>query len=86
MSMITIELADRSWREFDIHDWVGIIEKFRNKYVIKVELPMVGYMHHDYESVIEITDQMVGKTVIGDIGGGRFYIRIICLYDVISIE
>lgn len=87
MSIISIEIPNRDWKEFHIQGISGKIVKHDNQYKIEVEvMELPGeYVYYHSASPYKLTDDLIDKIVIGDIGQGGFHIRILCLYESESV-
>lgn len=85
---ITIELPTRDWKQYRGQGITGKVCKLQGKFKIELEvMELPGeYILFDPMCPFELTDPLIGKTVVGDLGRDHFMVRIICLDDDVLVE
>jgi hypothetical protein len=88
MNKITIEIPRRNWEEFSKQGIVGKIVRYNNEIKIEVEVVELPGEYVEFSCVFpeKLSDDLINRTVIGDIGDKGFYIRVLCFSEDITIQ
>lgn len=85
---INIELAERFWKNYPKQNIIGEIVKVKDAFKVSVEVHELPgeYVYFRIINKMLLDSSLNTRKVVGDIGSEGFFIRILCLGDVISIE